>query len=220
MSTHYFKPLIPDNFYHILNRGNDKTKIFFKKENYDYFLKKYDAYLSDYLTTYAYCLLGNHFHLLVKLNTTAQILKKSKELDDIPKRLSKLLKLGKSDLPEIAGLIISNQFRKFFMSYAKAINKQENRTGSLFQKNFERLIIDNLKYLNNLVQYIHLNPVHHNFTDDYKDYPYSSYERIMIPKATKLPKQEILENFYGKANYIKFHSEKHSFSIIEKYIVE
>ncbi|MCF6185216.1 MAG: hypothetical protein L3J56_11480 [Bacteroidales bacterium] len=220
MSTHYFKPLVPDNFYHILNRGNDKTKIFFKKENYDYFLKKYDAYLSDYLITYAYCLLGNHFHLLVKLNTTAQILKKAKELDDIPKRLSKFLELGKSDLQEIAGLIISNQFRKFFMSYAKAVNKQENRTGSLFQKNFERLIVENLKYLNNLIQYIHLNPVHHNFTDDYKDYPYSSYERIMIPKVTKLPKQEILENFNGKENYIKFHTEKHSFNIIEKYIVE
>ena len=220
MSTHYFKPLIPDNFYHILNRGNNKTQIFCKKENYDYFLKKYDAYLSDYLTTYAYCLLGNHFHLLVKLNTTRQILKRAKELDDIPKRLSKFLKLGKSDLQEVAGLIISNQFRKFFMSYAKAINKQENRTGSLFQKNFERLIINNLKYLNNVIDYIHKNPVYHKFTDDFTDYPYSSYERIMKPKASKLPKQEILENFNGKENYIKFHSEKHSFSIIEKYIVE
>ncbi len=220
MSTHYFKPLIPDNFYHILNRGNNKVQIFYKKENYEYFLKKYDAYLSDYLTTYAYCLLGNHFHFLVKLNTSTQILKKAEALEDIPKRLSKFLELGKSDLQEIAGLIISNQFRKFFMSYAKAVNKQENRTGSLFQKNFERLIINNLKYLNNVIDYIHKNPVYHNFTDDFTNYPYSSYERIMIPKKSKLPKNEILENFNGKENYIKFHSEKHSFSIIEKYIVE
>ena len=220
MSTHYFKPLIPDNFYHILNRGNNRIKIFYTKNNYDYFLKKYDAYLSDYLTTYAYCLLGNHFHLLVKLNTTKQILIKAKKLKDIPNHLSEFLQLGKSDNSEIAGLIISNQFRKFFMSYAKAINKQEKRTGSLFQKNFERLKISNIKYLNNVIQYIHLNPVHHKFTDDYKDYPWSSYDRIMIPKPSKLPKQEILENFNGKENYIKFHTEKHSFNIIENYIVE
>ena len=220
MSTHYFKPLIPDNFFHILNRGNDKSKIFFRKENYDYFLKKYDEYLSDYLTTYAYCLLGNHFHFLVKLNTARQILQTAKKSDDIPKKLSKSLRLGKSDLPEIAGLIISNQFRKFFMAYAKAINKQESRTGSLFQKNFERLIIDDLQYLNNVMQYIHYNPVHHRFTDDYKDYPYSSYERIMKPKPSKLPKNEILESFKGKENYIQFHFENHSFKIIEKYIVE
>jgi len=220
MSTHYFKPLIPDNFYHILNRGNNRIKIFYTKNNYDYFLKRYDAYLSDYLTTYAYCLLGNHFHLLVKLNTTKQILIKAKKLKDIPNHLSEFLQLGKSDNSEIAGLIISNQFRKFFMSYAKAINKQEKRTGSLFQKNFERLKISNIKYLNNVIQYIHLNPVHHKFTDDYKDYPWSSYDRIMIPKPSKLPKQEILENFNGKENYIKFHTEKHSFNIIENYIVE
>ena len=224
MSTHYFKPLIPDNFYHILNRGNDKSKIFFKKDNYDYFLKKYDAYLSDYLTTYAYCLLGNHFHFLIKLNTTREILQTAKKLDDIPNRLAKFLtgphRHGKSEKLEIAGLIISNQFRKFFMSYAKAINKQETRTGSLFKKNFDRLIIDDIKYLNNVMDYIHKNPVHHKFTNDYKDYSFSSYERIMKPKPSKLPKQQILENFNGKKNYIKFHSENHSFSIIEKYIVE
>ncbi|MCD6555645.1 MAG: hypothetical protein J7K64_00500 [Bacteroidales bacterium] len=74
--------------------------------------------------------------------------------------------------------------------------------------------------MNNVIDYIHKNPVYHNFTDDFTDYPYSSYERIMIPKKSKLPKKEILENFNGKENYIKFHSEKHSFSIIEKYIVE
>ena len=220
MSTHYFKPLIPDNFFHILNRGNDKSKIFFKKKNYDYFLRKYDEYLSDYLTTYAYCLLGNHFHFLVKLNTTMQILQTAKKSDDIPNRLAKFLKLGKSDKSEIAGLIISNQFRKFFMAYAKAINKQESRTGSLFQKNFERLIIDDLQYLNNVMQYIHYNPVHHRFTDDYKDYPYSSYDRIMKPRPSKLPKNEILESFKGKENYIQFHTENHSFKIIERYIVE
>ncbi|RLD52271.1 MAG: transposase [Bacteroidetes bacterium] len=220
MSSHYFKPLLPDNFYHILNRGNNKEKLFYKKDNYDYFLKKYDNYLSDYLTTYAYCLLGNHFHLLVKLNTTKQIIQTAEKLKDIPNRLSKFNELAKSELPKIAGLIISNQFRKFFMAYAKAINNQEKRTGSLFQKNFERFKIDNIRYLNNVIEYIHKNPVHHGFTNNFKDYPYSSYERIIIPKPSKLPKHEILENFNGKENYIRFHKEKHSFNIIRNYIVE
>ena len=33
--------------------------------------------------------------------------------------------------------IISEQFRRFFISYSQAINKQENRVGSLFQKIFK-----------------------------------------------------------------------------------
>ena len=220
MSSHYFKPLIPDHFYHILNRGNDKTILFYTKENYDYFLKQYNSYLSEYLTTYAFCLLSNHFHLLVKLNADHEIIETAQKNNGIPIGLSKFIKLGKSDNSEIAGLIVSNQFRKFFMSYAKAINKQQKRKGSLFQKNFERLKIENVKYLNNVIQYIHNNPVHHNFTDDYKDYPYSSYDRIMHPKPSKLPKNIILENFKGKENYIQFHSEKHKFCIIEEYILE
>ena len=35
--------------------------------NYEFFLKRYEKYLSSVLDTYAYCLLGNHFHLLVKI---------------------------------------------------------------------------------------------------------------------------------------------------------
>jgi len=44
-------------FYHIFNRGNNSGKIFFKEENYKYFLKKFDQYLSAYVFVYAYCLL-------------------------------------------------------------------------------------------------------------------------------------------------------------------
>ena len=165
MSTHYFKPLIPDNFFHILNRGNNGCKLFYNPDNYEHFLRKYDGYLSAYLTTYAFCLLGNHFHLLVKLNRTSDIIETAIKNDVLDLRLSKFLKLGKSQ-GEVAGLILSNQFRKFFMSYAKAINNQEKRTGSLFEKNFHRILIDNITYLNNLIQYIHYNPIHHYFTDN------------------------------------------------------
>ena len=38
---------------------------------------------------------------------------------------------------EYVGNLVSDQFRLLFMSYAKAINKQEGRVGSLFQKNFK-----------------------------------------------------------------------------------
>jgi len=55
------------NFYHIYNRGNNRENIFFEENNYYYFLEKYDKYLTNYLETFAYCLLPNHFHLLVRV---------------------------------------------------------------------------------------------------------------------------------------------------------
>ena len=41
--------------------------MFKNRGNYEYFLKQYDKYLSPVIDTYAYCLLGNHFHLLIRI---------------------------------------------------------------------------------------------------------------------------------------------------------
>jgi len=46
---------------------------------------------------------------------------------------------------------VEEQFRKCFISYAKAINKQEARRGSLFQKHFKRIHVDNDIYLMALI---------------------------------------------------------------------
>ena len=62
-----------DSYYHIFNRGNNRENIFYSSENYRYFLKKYDHYLSDYLNTYCFCLLPNHFHFLVRIKSQERI---------------------------------------------------------------------------------------------------------------------------------------------------
>lgn len=62
-------PIEPDQYYHIYNRGNNYDLLFYKDFNYSYFLKKYKEYLSQHVKTYAYCLLPNHFHLLIKTST-------------------------------------------------------------------------------------------------------------------------------------------------------
>ena len=148
------QPLYPGYFYHIYNRGNNRENLFYKADNFIYFLKKYDQYLNDYLETYAFSLLPNHFHLLVRV--------KEIKVDIIPREgLEKLEGADKSipSLQAIASIprrkeilslpdkIISEQFRRFFISYSQAINKQQNRVGSLFQKNFKRIRIENKKYL-------------------------------------------------------------------------
>jgi len=49
---------------------------------------------------------------------------------------------------------VSEQFRRFFVSYSQAINKQEGRTGSLFQKNFKRIPVYSPDHLIYLIYYI------------------------------------------------------------------
>ena len=63
----YYIPLYRYKLYHIYNRGNGNENVYYIDENYYYFLRQYDKYLSESVDTFAYCLLPNHFHLLVRI---------------------------------------------------------------------------------------------------------------------------------------------------------
>ncbi len=54
-------------YYHIFNRGNNRETIFREQRNYYYFLKLYEKYIPLVADTFAYCLLPNHFHFLVRI---------------------------------------------------------------------------------------------------------------------------------------------------------
>src|SRR5436190_13292713 len=60
-------PITYGNFYHIYHRGNNRENIFFQERNYRYFMELYIKYIPSIAETYAYCLLRNHFHLLVRI---------------------------------------------------------------------------------------------------------------------------------------------------------
>ena len=60
--------LINGHFYHVYNRVAENQKLFYKKENYIYFLKLWievDFTLSCRIL--AYCLMPNHYHFLLKI---------------------------------------------------------------------------------------------------------------------------------------------------------
>ena len=134
------------NYYHIYNRGNNGTRIFFEDDNFRYFLRLYDKYISPVADTFAWCLMQNHFHILLYLKTG----------QEIPKE-DYLISTGKEPKKPDA----SRQLGHLFNAYAQGINKRYSRTGSLFEKPFERKRITSEDYLRKAIYYIHKNPVHH-----------------------------------------------------------
>ena len=65
--------LEPDAFYHVYNRGVNSEKIFDAKENYLFFLKKFAAHINPVCVVYAYCLMPNHFHFLIRVKSKKEI---------------------------------------------------------------------------------------------------------------------------------------------------
>ncbi len=61
-------PILPGNYYHVFNRGNNHKRIFYEERNYPYFLKKLYKAFKDKVIPLAYCLMPNHYHLLVTPN--------------------------------------------------------------------------------------------------------------------------------------------------------
>lgn len=216
-------PLLPNSFYHIYNRGVNGQTIFPLEKNYHFFLQRYGKYCSEYLDTFSYCLLYNHFHFSVKIKPIETILSRiSFDYERLPKSYLNLLKTNDltfdSDTKNIlqipdelkektASWFVSNQLRKLFISYSKAIKNQENTVGSLLEKPFKRKLIDSEKYLNYLIWYIHRNPVHHKIHPDYQTYPHSSYQSIISEKPTQLKRDELLSRFGNREGFIDFHKQ-------------
>ena len=58
---------LPGHYYHIYNRGAHKAPIFQEEENYLFVLRKTKAFCASLsLAPIAYCLMPNHYHLLIR----------------------------------------------------------------------------------------------------------------------------------------------------------
>ncbi len=201
------EPLQTECFYHIYNRGTNGETIFKEERNYQFFLQKYIQFVSPFVATYAYCLLKNHFHLLIRTHSEEEI------------RLE-LQKAGKKPKKEDISWILSNAFASFFKSYSQAINKAHQRTGRLFEEPFRRIHVDSDAYFTTMVEYIHKNPQKHGFVEDFKDYERSSYHSHLVEGKIKLEREEVISWFGNKEEYQKFHQNENKIVTLDKYEIE
>ena len=165
-------PFEEGSYFHLYNRGNNKGNVFFEQENYTFFLHLMVKYILPIADIYSYCLLPNHFHLIIKIKENNLL---PEEYKDEKKNLSQ-------------------SFSNFFNAYSKAINKKQNRQGSLFQKGFKKIKITKSDYLKNLIIYVNTNSSHHEI-EDYKKYKHSSYKALISNDKTSIMRKEVIELF-------------------------
>ena len=189
------EPLQRGQTYHIYSRGNNRENLFHEQKNYDYFLSLYVKHIVPMALTYAYCLMKNHFHLLVRIKSDEELLKDQTGLTN------------QSGLEAILNRSPSRSFGNFFVAYTKGFNKMYGRTGALFESPFGRKPVHDERYFYQLLIYIHQNPQKHNFVDDFRTWPYSSYSGITSTKPSRLERDAVLELLGGADAYKQQHVE-------------
>lgn len=175
----------PGQSYHIYNHANGTENIFQEEENYLYFLKQYTKYLGAWVDTYAYCLMPNHFHLLVGVRPEVN--------------LSGFQNLtGLEMIKHPANNPTIKAFSDFFNSYTKAFNKRYERKGNLFIRAFNRIPIVSESQWQETFLYIHLNPVKHGFVERTEDWKWSSWHGYQqLDKHSSLERSYYLNFFDG-----------------------
>lgn len=154
-SKYYNRNFRPQHFYHLFNRGSYKNKIFLDQQDYQTFISILSYYLksptakhlsyfpriknphsrtkpsteSPTVHLVAYCLMPNHFHLLVK---------------QLPKATQKTN--------------ISNLMRRTMITYAMEFQNKYKHQGHLFQGKYKNVTVDSDRQLLYISKYIHQNP--------------------------------------------------------------
>jgi putative transposase len=166
----YFKE---SHLFHVFNRGNNRETVFYNKQNYEFFIQKIEKHISPYADILAWCLMPNHFHLMIEVLNR-----------------------------DINGCKLNDAIGIALRSYAKAINIQEHRVGSLFQSGTKAQNLTNPKgkiitsrnyfygpayifqvhksmYPMKCMEYIHENPVKAGLVKEPSQWRYSSYNEYL-----------------------------------------
>lgn len=220
-------PLHPGCYYHIYNRANGKENLFRKEADYLRFLERYDKYILPVADTYAWVLMANHFHSLVRIrkgtyykysrkdfkpsNADRSAMADAVRFDDVKWETivnpSASATGGPDGVKGRKKANPTNHFSHLFNAYAKYINERYNRHGSLFQRPFRRKQVEDEDYLRQVVIYIHNNPVHHGFVNHPLEYPWSSYHAYQSTNSTNIQREAVLDWFGGIQNFREVHRE-------------
>ncbi len=193
----------PGHLYHIYNQGNNRQPIFFSKDNYLYFLRKIRTHVLPFADILAWCLMPNHFHLMVHVNEI-EVDKRQVYGNNL-----KPVPTYSQGATLCRALTINNSIGIMLASYTRAINKQQGWSGSLFRKETKAIcltqpvdfiptwykisgitLINNVtpekEYPNICFNYIISNPVKDGLVEKPEEWEFSSYTEMYEIRNTGL----------------------------------
>ncbi len=206
--------------YHIYNQGNNRQKIFFNRENYLFFLKKIRGHVKPYCDVLAWCLMPNHFHLMVRVNRCGSEGFAEKNTKGIT--VNQFSDKDKSQInassETLAGGSLNHSIGVMLRSYTNSINNLQSRSGSLFRKKTKAICLNCPKgitpvyfdtefgtqiyrdvpekqYAQVCFNYIHQNPVKAGLVRFPEDWEFSSYADYAGLRGGQLVNKKVAKKY-------------------------
>ena len=207
MAIDYWHRYEEGGCYHLYNRCISEVNLFEFPGMCDHFIIKIKKYLSPFMVLYGYCLMPNHFHLLVRIKNHDAIQDASLDWNE-SNRLRQYDK-GACDLNSL----IEDQTRRLFSSLVMFYNKINKRRGSIFTERMKRILQRSEFNILDQLCYIHHNPIHHGFTLNYESWEYSSYNSYARRSFLFQGQREFIMQFFNNVNaqsieeFIKVHED-------------
>ena len=193
------------HIYHIYNQGNNHQNIFFNRENYLFFLRKMKIYILPFADIFAWCLMPNHFHIMVIVNETD--LEIGEQLGTETHRMTRSHPMSKMRS-------LNNSIAILLRSYTRAIQKQGLIKGSLFRQKTKaecitcsggftpsfyntssgtqiNIINPEKQYPEMCFHYVHQNPVKAGLVKNACEYEFSSARDYAGLRNGKLVNREV-----------------------------
>ncbi|MEO7523410.1 MAG: hypothetical protein ABIT58_04910 [Ferruginibacter sp.] len=201
----YKADFVENEIYHVYNKTNNKELLFINDADRILFLKKFDRYTSAFLEPFSWNLLLNHFHTYVRVKSFENITNflKGVPTENLCLTERKFLK-GEVTIHKL----IDNVFKRLFISYTICFNKCHKRKGNLFHRPFKHVLTEKESQFSQTIIYINANAVKHGLVTRIEDYKWSSYFNLISDDHENLLKQEVLDWFGGKKQFIKMLKEK------------
>ncbi len=207
MAFDYWQKFIEDGIYHIYNKSVTGETMFRDDNDYNRFIAKYQRYFGAFFDTYAYALMPNHFHFLVKvrqLNAKTQLM--------IAKEGTKMAQLVISNHRAIHHFLI-DQLRRWLSGHSLYFNRKYQRTGPLLMNKVKRVGCSSSEKVKDLICYIHHNAMHHGLRQDFGQWDYDSFNLYRDDQeGGVIARKEVIEWIGDYENFIKMHLEyRHSY---------
>lgn len=205
--TRFKAPFDFEQHYHILFRSIDGIPLFKTENEYFFFLEKWKRFTDPVFSTWAYSMLDNHAHFIIKVKQLEEVLEALNALPTEAK--TKIIRqFMKTNDASLIGPVIQRQINSFMVSYANTYNHIGERKGGLFQRPFRRSIIESEAHLQHAIVYVHANVQRHGLLRDFRTHPHHSYHAILQKDSTFIDAEAVLHFFGGINQFVSNHTEQ------------